>query len=253
MGEGKRWVSRETRAAVSRETPLGHLPAPPARRLHHEIVQITRGHARDPRRLRQRRRPYDVELLPRLRRETRQLKVGQVPRQPERRKLRQAPRCLPLACEIPLVLELDLRRPHHVAFHLLNRPRRRQQLPQRCTRSLHHGRHALRLYQLRSRRRKRARRLCGGDRRVACGRQHLLLLAEPPLRHTQLARCEQAQRLGKGQQPPERVVLAQQEPELRAGREQSIRLVPAPRHHVVPQEPHVGGLPAPYHPPPPPR
>src|SRR3989442_14245178 len=105
MGEGKRWVSRETRAAVSRETPLGHLPAPPARRLHHEIVQITRGHARDPRRLRQRRRPYDVALLPRLRPETRQLQVGSVPRPPEPPKLPHAPRCLPPACELALVLE----------------------------------------------------------------------------------------------------------------------------------------------------
>src|SRR2546430_17237843 len=61
---------------------LGHAPAP-ARRLDHEIVQVTRRDARNARRLRQRRRADAIQLLSCLGRETLELEVGKLQGEPE--------------------------------------------------------------------------------------------------------------------------------------------------------------------------
>src|SRR5919108_2615117 len=106
-------VSRETDGQFHVKHPaaavgLGDPPAP-ARRLDHQVVQVARGDTRDTRRLGERRRPDAIELLPRLGREALQVEVGKVAWQRERRELRQPRGGLALACEIAVVLELDLR------------------------------------------------------------------------------------------------------------------------------------------------
>src|ERR1051325_2430160 len=134
---------------VSRETPaamlgLGYPPAP-ARRLDHEIVQVAGRDAGNAGRLRQRRRANAIELLSRRGREALELEVGKLQRQRKRGELGQPRRRFPLACEIAVVLELDLGARDGVAIGRERPDRKGEQRAQRRTGPARHRGHALQI------------------------------------------------------------------------------------------------------------
>src|SRR6266496_4107567 len=200
-------VSRETDA-----TTLGlRYPSAPARRLYHEIVQVTRRHAGNARRLRQRRRADAIKLLSRLGREALELEVGKLQWEREGGELGQPRRRFPLACEIAVVLELDLGARDGVDIRRERHARRGEQRAQRRTGPARDGGHALGLRQ-RGAGGKEHRRCRGGrDRRSAgCGK-HAVFIRPPPLCGAQLRRAQQPEPLGQRGEPSQRIVLSQQE------------------------------------------
>src|SRR6267142_5180570 len=110
-----RWFHVKRKSKVSRETPPWTClrdPAPPARRLKNEVVEVAGGDAGHAGGLSQRRGPDLIKLLSSFRREGEQLAVGQVGGQRERCQLREPRRGLALTRQVAVVLDLDLRREH---------------------------------------------------------------------------------------------------------------------------------------------
>src|SRR6266487_1421583 len=105
-------VSRETKErkfhVKLQQTRLGNTPTPP-RRLKHQVVEVARSHAGNPRGLRERAGPDAIELLARFRRQRPQLEVGKVSGQDKRSQLGEPTRGLALAGQIAVVLDLDFR------------------------------------------------------------------------------------------------------------------------------------------------